>query len=225
MSVYFPPTGAKMRQAVIGGTFNPIHYGHLRLAEEVREALGFDRIVFIPTFIPPHKGGEQSASAEERLEMLKLAVSGNPGFEVSAIEIERGGKSYTIDTVRALKSAGGADLSVSLIIGSDSFNDIATWCEYRELFSLASFVVVTRPGYPVKTPGEVLPVELARKFWYDPTAGSFRNSDGNSITYLPTTLIDISSSEIRRMVAEGNSIRYLLPDHVIDYINGRKLYK
>ncbi|MBI5587874.1 MAG: nicotinate-nucleotide adenylyltransferase [Deltaproteobacteria bacterium] len=214
-----------MRLAVIGGTFNPIHYGHLRVAEEVRESLGLDKILFIPTFIPPHKTDEPMTPPKTRLDMARLAVSDNPGFEVSDIEIKRGGKSYTIDTVRALKSGAGEDLKVFLIIGSDSFNDITTWCEYRELFRLSSFVVVERPGYPVKTPGEVLPVELARKFWYDASAGVFMNSDGNTITYLQTTLIDVSSSEIRRKVREGRSVRYLLPGQVMDYIYGQKLYR
>lgn len=214
-----------MRLAVIGGTFNPIHYGHLRVAEEVRESLGLDKILFIPTFMPPHKTDEPMTPPETRLDMARLAVSDNPGFEVSDIEIKRGGKSYTIDTVRALKSGAGEDLKVFLVVGSDSFNDITTWCEYGELFRLSSFVVVERPGYAVKTPGEVLPVELARKFWYDASAGAFMNSDGSTITYLQTTLIDISSSGIRRKVREGRSVRYLLPGQVMDYIYGQKLYR
>lgn len=210
-----------MRLAVIGGTFNPIHYGHLRAAEEVRESLGAGKILFIPASTPPHKTGEPGAPPEARLEMVRLAVEDNPAFEVSDIEIKRGGISYTIDTVRSLKSEAA---EVFLVIGSDSFNDITTWCEYEELLRLASFVVVTRPGYAVKTPGEVLPVELARKFWYDSNAGAFMNSDGNTITYQPTTLFDISSSEIRNKVREGKSIRYLLPRGVEDYIRARKLY-
>jgi nicotinate-nucleotide adenylyltransferase len=213
-----------MRLAVIGGTFNPIHYGHLRAAEEVRESLGVDKILFIPASTPPHKTGEPGVPPAARLEMVRLAVEDNPGFEVSDIEIKRGGRSYTIDTVRSLKSEGTVSLKVFLVIGSDSFNDITTWCEYEELLRLASFVVVTRPGYAVKTPGEVLPVELARKFWYDSSAGVFMNSDGNTITYQPTTLFDISSSEIRDKVREGKSIRYLLPRAVEDYIRARRLY-
>ncbi|MDO8425896.1 MAG: nicotinate-nucleotide adenylyltransferase [Deltaproteobacteria bacterium] len=212
-----------MRIAVLGGTFNPVHYGHLRIAEEVREALGLDKALFIPTSLTPLKE-EEPISPEARLEMLKLAIRDNPHFEASDIEIKRGGRSYTVDTVRELKRADKG-LKISLVVGNDSFNTIASWCEYEELFKSANFVVVQRPGYPVKKPGEALPVELARKFWYDSNADSFMNSYGNSLTYLSTTLLDISSSEIRRRVKEGGSIRYLLPEGVIDYITKKGYYR
>lgn len=212
-----------MRIAVLGGTFNPVHYGHLRIAEEVREALGLDKALFIPTSLTPLKE-EEPISPEARLEMLKLAIRDNPHFEASDIEIKRGGRSYTVDTVRELKR-GDKGLKISLVVGNDSFNTIASWCEYEELFKSANFVVVQRPGYPVKKPGEALPVELARKFWYDSNADSFMNSYGNSLTYLSTTLLDISSSEIRRRVKEGGSIRYLLPEGVIDYITKKGYYR
>jgi len=214
-----------MRLAVIGGTFNPIHYGHLRAAEEVREALGVDKMLFIPACTPPHKADEPVVSPEARLEMTRLATEGNPFFEVSDMEVKRGGRSYTIETVRALKSERGPGIEVLLVTGSDSFNDITTWCEYEELVSLASFVVVARPGYAVKTPAEALPVELARKFWYDSSVDAFVNSGGNTITYLKTTLFDISSSEIRDKVKEGRSIRYLLPSAVERYISSNGLYR
>ncbi len=212
-----------MHIAVLGGTFNPVHYGHLRIAEEVREALGLDKALFIPTSLTPLKE-EEPISPEARLEMLKLAILDNPHFEASDIEIKRGGRSYTVDTVRELKRVDKG-LKISLVVGNDSFNTIASWCEYEELFKSANFVVVQRPGYPVKKPGEALPVELARKFWYDSNADSFMNSYGNSLTYLSTTLLDISSSEIRRRVKEGGSIRYLLPEGVIDYIVKKGYYR
>ncbi|MBI5642740.1 MAG: nicotinate-nucleotide adenylyltransferase [Deltaproteobacteria bacterium] len=214
-----------MRKAIFGGTFNPIHYGHLRIAEEAREALSLDRVIFIPTSITPHKAGEILTSPEDRLEMVNISIKDNPGFEVSDIEIRRGGRSYTIDTVTELKEQGGAELRLSLIIGNDSFNDITTWCEFEKLFTLADFIIVPRPGYPVKKPGEVLPVELARKFWYDPKTGAFQNSYGNTLTYLNTTLMDISSSDIRSGIKEGRSVRYLLPDAATGYINKKGLYR
>ncbi|MBI5492836.1 MAG: nicotinate-nucleotide adenylyltransferase [Deltaproteobacteria bacterium] len=212
-----------MRVALLGGTFNPIHYGHLRIAEEVREALKLDKAIFIPTFITPLKE-EEPISPEARLEMIKIAIRDNPNFEVSDIEIKRGGQSYTIDTVRELKERDKG-LGIHLVLGNDSFNAITTWCEYEELFKSTDLVVVERPGYPIKKPGEALPVELARKFWYDSGTGSFMNSYGNSLTYLSTTLLDISSSEIRRRVKEGGSTRYLLPDGVIEYIQKRGFYR
>lgn len=212
-----------MRVAILGGTFNPVHYGHLRVAEEAREAMGLDRVIFMPTSITPHKADEQAAPAWARLEMLRIAVSGNPCFSVSDMEIERGGKSYTIDTVRELKGKE-RDIDASLIVGNDSFNDITSWREYDELLKLASFIVVHRPGYAVKKPAEALPVELARKFWYDADSGSFMSPFGTRITYLATTLLDISSSDIRRRVGEGGSVRYLLPCEVEECISRHGLY-
>jgi nicotinate-nucleotide adenylyltransferase len=214
-----------MRIAVLGGTFNPIHYGHLRVAEEARESLGLDRVLFIPTNIPPHKDVPDLIPAETRLEMVRTAIEDNPGFEVSDIEISRGGSSYTIDTVKDLLGRGGEGLKVSLIIGNDSFNDITSWFEYEELFTLASFIIVPRPGYPVRKPDSVLPVELAGKFWYDSSSGSYVDSAGNSLTYLDATLLDISSSDIRDRVRNGRSIKYLLPDGVINCIREKGLYR
>ncbi|MBI4949429.1 MAG: nicotinate-nucleotide adenylyltransferase [Deltaproteobacteria bacterium] len=212
-----------MRIAIIGGTFNPIHYGHLRVAEEAREALSLDKVVFMPANIAPHKT-ESPAPPEARLDLVRLSIAGNPFFEVSDIEIKRGGRSFTIDTLRALKEKDKS-LDISLIIGNDSWNDITTWCEYESIFELSSFIVVERPGYPVKKPGEVLPVELARKFWYDADKGMFVNSFGTTITYLSTTLMDIASSDLRAKVREGASVRYMLPDPVIEYIQKTGLYK
>ncbi len=213
-----------MKIAVLGGTFNPIHYGHLRIAEEAREAMGLDRVVFMPANQPPHKDEPDLPPAQKRLEMVRIAIAGNPCFEASDIEIKRGGRSYTVDTVRELKKAGGDGLSVSLIIGNDSFNDITTWCDYEELLTTASFIIVPRPGYPVKKPAEALPVELARKFWYDSATESYMNSEGMSLVYLGVTLLDISSSGIRAAMASGGSARYLLPEGVISYIRENGLY-
>ncbi len=214
-----------MHIAVLGGTFDPIHYGHLRVAEEVREDLDLDRIIFMPAAIPPHKPDEQTTPPEFRIEMVRLAVSGNAGFEVSPMEIERGGKSYTIDTVRGLEKRGEKDLEISLIMGADSFNEITSWMDYRELLELANIIVVSRPRYAAEKLAEALPVELARKFWYDSVTGSYKNSAGKSVTYLGTTRFDISSSDIRRRVKEGKSIRYLLPPPVADHIAKHGLYK
>jgi len=213
--------------ALFGGTFDPLHYGHLRLAEEVREALLFNKVVFIPAAIPPHKGDAETLAAEERLNMTRLAIKGNPGFEVSDIEITRGGASYTVETLRQFRTnglCGGKDISLSLIIGADSFNDITTWCEFEEILTMASLVVVERPHTPVKKITEVLPDRLARKFRYDKDSEAYIQDSGISITYLSTTLMDISSSEIRQRVAEGLSIRYLLPPEVAGYIIENKLY-
>lgn len=211
-----------MRVAVFGGTFNPVHFGHLRLAEEAREACSLGKVVFMPTFMTPHKLDESLTPAVVRLEMVRLAIAGNPGFEASDLEIRREGRSFTIDTVRELRREPGVE--VSLIVGGDSFNDIATWYEYQELIRLASFIVAPRPGHESRKPAEVLPVELAGEFWYDSGVGAFVNSSGNSITYLESPPIDISSSDIRDRVRMGRSVRYLLPESVIDFMRREGLY-
>ena len=212
-----------MRIAVFGGTFNPVHYGHLRLAEEAREICGLDRVVFMPTFITPHKLTESLTPARFRFELVKAAIEDNPGFSISDLEIRREGRSFTVDTVRELLKE--PDTEVFLILGSDSFNDIASWYEYEDLLSLASFIVAPRPNHPPKPLEEVLPVELAAKFWYDSRVMGFVNSNGNSITYLDTTPIDISSSDIRERVRRGRTVRYLLPDTVIEFIRKEGLYR
>ncbi len=212
-----------MHIAVLGGTFNPIHFGHLRAAEEVAEGLGLDKVIFMPSSTPPHKPGETIPGAGLRLEMIKIAIRSNPRFEVSDIEIRRGGRSYTFETVKELKA--GKELKVSLIVGADSFNEITSWCEYEELLKTASFIVVPRPGYPVKKVAEVLPVELARKFWYDADTEAYVNSFGSSVTYFNTTPMDISSSGIREIIGQGGSVRYLLDDAVGEFILKEGLYK
>ena len=213
-----------MHIAIMGGTFNPIHIGHLRIAEEVREAFGLDKTLFIPTYQPPHKDNGSLISSEHRLEMVRLAIKDNPFFEASDIEIKRGGRSYSIVTLKELHEKY-PKTDFSFIVGTDSFNDITTWCEYEELFKLANFIVIPRPGYAVKKIGEVLPVELAKKFWYDSEKGAYSNNYGKFVSYMETTLFDISASKIRKAIKEGNSTRYILPKEVADYIRKNNLYR
>lgn len=213
-----------MKVALYGGTFDPVHYGHLRAAEEAREALALDRVVFVPAYVNPFKEGEESTPSADRYEMVRLAVEDNPGFEVSDMEISRPETSYTVNTLRAFREANpGVDLS--LIIGTDSFNAIRMWCAFEEIFELSSVVVVPRPGHQPKKPGEALPVELARKFWYDSEGGCYGNSFGTTITYLDTTRMDISSTDIRERAGSGRSVRYLVPPAVESYMADRGLYR
>ncbi|MBI5286733.1 MAG: nicotinate-nucleotide adenylyltransferase [Deltaproteobacteria bacterium] len=213
-----------MHIAILGGTFNPIHFGHLRIAEEVRETLNLDKVLFIPTFQPPHKDDGSLISPQHRLEMVKLATRNNPPLEVSDMEIKRGGRSYSVETLRILKGQN-PELELSFIVGTDSFNDITTWCQYEELFKLTNFAVVPRPGYPLKKIGEILPVELARKFWYDVNKGIYLNPYNHFVVYIETPPLDISASVIRTRVKEGRSIRYLLPREVEEYIWREGLYR
>ncbi|OGQ56099.1 MAG: nicotinate (nicotinamide) nucleotide adenylyltransferase [Deltaproteobacteria bacterium RIFCSPLOWO2_02_FULL_53_8] len=211
-----------MHIGIMGGTFDPIHYGHLRCAQEALEGFELDKVVFVPTAVTPHKPEDGMTPAAARLEMVRLAISDNPGFEVSDIEIKRGGRSFTIDTVRELSGQG---VEISLIVGNDSFNDISTWCEYETLFTLVNFIIVARPDYPPKKPAEALPVALARNFWYDAALECYKSSWDKTLTYAGTTLFAISSTDIRRRVSTGRSIRYLTPRSVADYIVTEELYK
>ncbi len=212
---------------ILGGTFNPIHYGHLAAAEEVRSRLKLHRILFIPSFIPPHKHEEKVPTAVHRMEMVRLAVAGNPAFEPSDIEIKRGGRSYTIDTIEALRqSYPGAELY--FITGLDSFLEIQTWNQWEKLLSLCNFVVLSRPGYRF--------ADLAKIDFMKPASDEFagldRGMNGQSVVrsvgftvYLETIpLYDISSTDIRRRMNEGRSIKYLLPEAVENYIINNKLY-
>ena len=208
--------------AILGGTFNPIHYGHLRIAEEVRELGGFHKVLFVPANIPPHKHTKGLAPADERLKMVELAIADNEGFALSDIEVRRGGVSYTIDTVEEFLKEG---YSVSIVTGTDQFKEIASWYRYEALFRLADFVVVRRAGYETTTIEECLQVELAEKFWYDSSVDAYMNSFGHRVVFLDTTLLAISSSDIRRRIAKGLSVRYLLPPVVEEYIRKRGLYR
>jgi nicotinate-nucleotide adenylyltransferase len=212
---------------ILGGTFNPIHYGHLAAAEEVRERLKLDRVLFIPSFHPPHKQEDDVPSAAHRMEMVRIATSENATFEPSDIEIKRGGKSYTIDTIEALKRAH-PDADLYFITGVDSFLDIQTWSRWERLLSLCTFVVLSRPGYRfadllkidfLRPAGnQVLELDREQRVHVEIHAGTFT-------VYLEMIpLYDISSTDIRRRVKEGRSIKYLLPEAVETYIINNKLY-
>ncbi len=215
------------RIGIIGGTFNPIHYGHLAAAEEVRDRLKMDRVLFIPSFLPPHKQEEDMPSAAQRLEMVRLATSGNSRFKVSDIEVKRGGKSYTIDTIEALiPQHPGAELY--FITGIDSFLDIQTWKNWQRLLSICSFVVLSRPGY--------LFADLTKIGFMQGAAGDLAALDRRSTesavirfeaftVYLERiSLYDISSTDIRRRVRQARTIKYHLPESVEHYIIENKLY-
>jgi nicotinate-nucleotide adenylyltransferase len=212
---------------ILGGTFNPIHYGHLAAAEEVRIRLHLDKVLFIPSLIPPHKQEEAVPSAVHRMEMVRLATAGNPAFEPSDIEIKRGGRSYTIDTIEALRLAYPAT-ELYFITGLDSFLEIQTWNHWEKLLSLCSFVVISRPGYRFK---DILKIDFMR-----PAAAEITDLESGegmhavvrsgafTIFLEMIPLYDISSTDIRGRLREGKSIKYLLPDAVEIYIINNKLY-
>jgi len=212
-----------MRIGILGGTFNPIHNAHLRIAEEARDLFGLERVIFIPAATPPHKPLVGELSFASRLEMVRLAVADNPRFAVSDMEGVRGGRSYSIDTLRALHLEFPQD-ELFFIVGADSFNDISTWREYQAIFGLCNVISVQRPGSTIKSLTKALPVAIAREFCYDSAAKRLTHSSGHGVYALDGVLLDISSSHIRLLVRGGRSIRYLLPDAVEHYIKEQRLY-
>ena len=217
------PEARPKRTGILGGTFNPIHNAHLRIAEEARDLFELDRVIFIPAATPPHKPLVDELSFASRLEMALLAVAGNPGFTVSDMEGVRGGRSYSIDTLRQLRAEQPQD-ELFFIVGADSFHDIATWREYAAIFGLCNVISVQRPGSTIKNLVEALPVAIAGEFCYDSAAKRLNHCSGHGVYALDGVLLDISSSHIRRLVRGGRSIRYLLPDAVEHYIKEQRLY-
>jgi nicotinate-nucleotide adenylyltransferase len=212
------------RLGLFGGTFNPIHYGHLRSAEEVCEALGLTRLWFIPAGTPPHKADQAITPFEVRLEMTRLAVGEHPVMEVSDLEGRRPGRSYSIETLRQIRQEMGETWELYFIVGLDAALEISTWKDYQELFSLSHFVVLDRPGYDRDSLEKVLMTEVQPRF--RPPAGErgFHHPSGHKVVFLETTLMDISGTSIRNLVRQGRSVRYLLPEAVRRYIFNHKLY-
>ena len=214
------------RIGILGGTFNPIHLGHLAAAEEVVDRLGLDQVLFIPSFLPPHKQ-EDMPSAEERQEMVRLAIAGNPRFALSDIEIMRGGRSYTIDTIDALRRAN-RDAELCFITGIDSFLEIRTWKDWQRLLTLCTFVVLSREGARFR---QLSPLQLAPLAERDLRALDERTLRELTVRTPEASLVlvtipryEISSTDIRDRIRTGRSIKYLLPDAVEAYIIGKKFY-
>ncbi len=214
-----------MHLAIFGGTFNPVHYGHLRGAEAVLANTQADKALFIPVSTPPHKDTGSLAPPVHRVEMLRLAIEGNPAFALSTMEVDRGGVSYTIDTLAEIFDTYSPRPEVSLVIGTDSFNEFSSWHRYLEIIELANLVVIGRAGMELKEISEVLPVELAGSFCYDSKDDVFKSPEGRFIKFLDSASVDISSSMIRDLIARGEGLKHLMPDKVIDYIKENGLYR
>jgi nicotinate-nucleotide adenylyltransferase len=215
---------APQRLGLFGGTFNPIHYGHLRSAEEVCEALGLTRLWFIPAANPPHKAAQGITPFEVRLEMTRLAVGDHPVMSVSDLEGRRPGRSYSIETLRQIRQEMGQTWELYFILGLDAVLEIATWRDYQELFTLSHFVVLDRPGYDRNLLGEVLLTKVHPQFLPIKAERGFQHPSGYKVVFQETTLLDISGTSIRNLVPQGRSIRYLLPEAVRRYIIKHNLY-
>jgi nicotinate-nucleotide adenylyltransferase len=199
--------------AVFGGSFNPVHVAHLALAERVRDERQMDRVLFVPALAPPHKPGERLASAADRLRMVELAVAGNDAFEASSVEIDRGGPSYTLTTVRDLRAGIDPAGELFLVLGADSVREMPTWWHARELAQEAGVIAVPRPGERLEEN-----IEAAGRTFGQEWAERTRRMA------LDGPLIEVSATEIRRRLREGRSVRYLVPEAVRDYIGERGLY-
>jgi nicotinate-nucleotide adenylyltransferase len=185
---------------ILGGTFNPVHIGHLILAEEACFKLKLDKLIFVPTFIPPHKEMDPKVTPQDRLEMVTLAIADNPIFEVSSFEVDSRKKSYSIETLKEFRNKYGQGAQLFFITGSDSLKDLFSWKDVNDIFKISKFIVASRPGYPVRdVPKEVETVVI--------------------------TPIEVSSDDIRKRLKEARSIRYLVPEKVRKYIIRKKLYK
>jgi nicotinate-nucleotide adenylyltransferase len=198
---------------LLGGSFDPVHVGHLVLAEAVRERLDLSRVLFVPNRLPPHKPGRKMASPADRLRMVELAIADNQAFAASDIELRRDGKSYSIDTVRQLQAEHPEGWDVHFIVGADTLPELPTWYRAAELADLCKFVVASRPGQSL---GD-----------FEPLRGTFADSQIEAIASrcVEITPVGVSSTEIRRRVREGLSIRYLVPEGVREYILEHGLYR
>lgn len=212
-----------MKLGLLGGTFNPPHNGHLAIANEVRTALGLDRVLLIPAPTPPHKPVAGAVSFAHRLAMTEAAVSGVPGLEASDIEGQRGGQSYTVHTLEELqRQYPSAELY--MVIGMDSYLDLPTWYQWQRLFDLAHVVTLYRPGYEADRQ-LLAPVAKVPALCYDSKANEVPCRSGKSAIFLAETRLDLSSSEIRAKVAEDQSIDGLVPAPVAAYIKRHQLYR
>ena len=197
------------KYGIFGGSFDPIHYGHLMICEYIKEEMGLDKVIFIPTGNPPHK--DLGVSAEDRYEMVRLAISPNPDFEISDIETTRVNLSYTVDTIRELKKIYKEE-KLYFLIGLDSLFQLKTWKKIGDLSQEIEFVVALRPGY-------------INKEEIDNEIDFLRENFGTKINLIKTPLYEISSTDLRDRIHEGKSLRYLIPKKVLDYIEESGFYK
>ncbi|HJX35092.1 MAG TPA: nicotinate-nucleotide adenylyltransferase [Desulfatiglandales bacterium] len=212
-----------MRLGILGGTFDPIHFGHLRIAEEICEEMELEKVLLIPGALPPHKYEKSITPFHDRLAMTRIAAQDSSFLEVLDLEGRRNGPSYSIETLREIHRLYKDQADIFFIIGMDAFLEIKTWKEYKNLFKKSNFVVLKRPGFSFEELASFIP-SLEVDFRRMSDSNTFAIPSGNLIIYKEATLMDISSTRIREMVAAGRSIRFLLPEAVRDYIIEKSLY-
>ena len=216
----------KEKAGLFGGTFDPVHLGHLRAAEEIREQLSLDMVYFVPAAIPPHKNTIHTTPPRQRLDMLRLAVAGNPRFGICDYELGKSTASYTVETLRHLTGVN-PDSDYYFIVGNELFREIETWREYKELFKLTNFAVITRPGYSDANE-EKPPLALENDFSYykeEDNVKFYIDKSSKLIAFSRIRGLEISSTEIRLCVKSGRSVKYLVPASVEEYILRDNIYK
>jgi nicotinate-nucleotide adenylyltransferase len=212
-----------MRVGLFGGSFNPIHFGHLRSAEEDREALNLDLVYFIPAASPPHKIEGDLAPAEHRLAMVRLATKGNRHFMASDVEIRRTGRSYTIETVKYFLATLRQPATLYLLMGADQFAELETWKDCGEIVSLCNIAVHTRLPEGDNGPSKVSLAALSG-FGYSQKEDHYVHTGGHTLSFIATSVLPYSATAIRRKLQGGQSINYLVPSDVADYVQRHALY-
>jgi nicotinate-nucleotide adenylyltransferase len=205
---------------ILGGTFDPVHFGHLRPALEVQEALALEELRLVPCHIPPHRP-QPHASAAQRVAMLEAATGGHPAFRIDTRELQRNGPSYTFDTLASLREDLG-DTGICLLMGMDAFGGLTTWHRWSELIDLCHLVVMTRPGADVPAGGEL--AGFIRRHRVSEAAG-LRHRPAGRLLFQTVTALAISASRLRALLAEGLSPAFLMPEAVIGIINREGLYR
>jgi len=220
-----------MRIGLYGGTFSPVHYGHLRAAKEVCEGFDLEKLYFIPSALPPHKDIKGVISVLDRLEMTRLAIADNPEFILSDVELKRPGLSYTIDTVKHFKRSLDTDVKLFLVMGIDAFIEIDTWKSFMQLFREIPMIIMTRPapdGRPYSLEWENMTTfikdKISESYQFSAKDGCYYHKHHQPVYRFDISMLDISGTKIRKLIQDKQSIRFLVPRNVENYIYERGLY-
>jgi nicotinate-nucleotide adenylyltransferase len=221
-----------MRIGLFGGTFNPIHSGHLKAAKEVGKRFVLNKTAFIPSFLPPHKKPDRVADADDRMEMIRLAVSDDADFSISDVEQQRLGPSYTIDTVCHYRSVLPPGTSIFLVVGLDAFLELDTWKSYPDLFKMIPFIVMARHtnrcddlSFMLETLEPYIKKKISDRYRFSDSQCGYVHPENQPVFLFNFRPLDISSTKIRRLIAGGKSIHHLVPEKVEDYIQTKGLYR
>lgn len=212
------------RLGIFGGTFDPVHVGHLRGAREVLDELALDSILFIPAATPPHKPGRRVSDFEHRWQMLRLALTGHPDFALSDVERRMPGKSYTVNTLRVLREELGAPVELFFLTGLDGFLDVHTWWHFMDLFTLTGFAILRRPGYNEDAVESYLREKISRSY-ESRGAGVYVHPTFQPVHCIANTELAVSSTRIRELAGRRRSVEYLVLPEVMDYIAANRLYQ